>query len=121
MLGMAGKATEVKPKPGHKAEEPNTSDVAIHLIYYLNRPLFSACQSNGAYFNRQRAVTNNRDTRTEEGPKKPPRDALQNRLSIAPPEDPKCATAGVICNGPTHVCLYKVFMHRGTTRMSRGG
>lgn len=113
--------TERKSKPGHEARKSDTCDVAIQLIYYLNRPLFSACQSNGAYFNRQRAVTNNRDTKAEEGLKKPWEDSYENRLYISSPEDPKSVMATLISGDPTHVCLYKVFMHRGTTRMSREG
>lgn len=110
-----------KPKPYRYVGESNTCDVAIQLIYYLNRPLFPACQSNGAYFNRQRAVTNNRDTDAQEGLKKPLRDSWQTRPCVSSPEDSKSVIAAAIPGGPTRVCLYKVFMHRGTTRMSRGG
>lgn len=42
-------------------------DDAIHIVYYLNRPLFCGCQSNGTYFNRQRAVTNNNEFEVTQG------------------------------------------------------
>lgn len=57
-------------------EESDESDFAIHIVYYLNRPLFCGCQSNGTYFNRHRAVTNNRRVyatrgEPEEGQRRP--------------------------------------------------
>lgn len=70
---MAGEEISVLPCPNERkchaieCTHPDAGFVAIRIVYYLDRLLFSDCQSNGTHFNRQRAVTNNNDVAVVKG------------------------------------------------------